>query len=72
MAVAVLRQRRVDIAALPPGPVADAVETVVRAAGRPRELDGAILFEAPRPRRAVERVRRLSSVRPATCASAAW
>jgi hypothetical protein len=56
LAVAILLLRGVDVAAVPPGTADDVVEAAVRAAGRPRELDGALIFKSPRPRRAAERV----------------
>jgi hypothetical protein len=47
LAVAILLQCGINVAAEPPGTVADFVEAVIRAVGRPHELDGAVLLEAP-------------------------
>jgi hypothetical protein len=63
LAEAILPQRVVDIAAVPPGTAADVVEAAARAAGRLRELDDALIFESSQPHRAVVRVGRQDLLR---------
>jgi hypothetical protein len=56
--VAVLVERGVDVAAVPPGTAADGVEATARGIVHPRELDGALAAEALFPGRAIEGILR--------------